>query len=570
LQPPPHLRQAPPFFLQPKPAALATLGALLLLPAAGALAQTVPDAGRAIGDLERPHLNLPPRQPLDLHLPEEEEAPDPAASADTTRVAVSAFHITGNTAIDASTLTALLADLAGRELSLAELRAAARRITRLYREQGYPLARAWLPRQEIQAGMVRIDVMEGRFGEVRIDNRSTLRAPALAPLETLEPGAAVRAEPLERALLLTRDLAGVAVKSTLQPGASVGTTDLLVELTPADRTSGSLELDNFGNRYTGEWRLGANLEVANPLGLGDRLNLRLLGSEESQWYGRVGWQGSAGPWGTRLGAAYSRMRYELGRDFTALQATGLASIASLWVTQPLVRRRDVSLYAALQFDDKRLRDDVGRFASHQQKRSQVWSATLSGNASDGLAGGGLSSFSLAASSGRLDLEDPAARALDAASARTQGGFGKLNASLARLQQLAGPFSLYGQIEGQWANGNLDSAEKMVLGGAYGVRAYPQGEAAGDRGWLARLELRYALSPAWQLAAFADHGETRSSTEPWIAGRNHRTLSGAGLGASWQGAQWRLQASAAWKVGNAAATSGPERQPRIWLLLARDF
>lgn len=545
--------------------------ALLLLPLANVQAQVMPDAGQSLRDAERAPPPLLPRQQLELNLPDEGvTTPLPEGQ----RLRVRGFDVVGNTAVDAAELTALLADLAGRELALAELREGARRITRLYRERGYPLARAWLPQQEIADGMVRIEVLEGRYGDVRVTNQAGLHTLVLVPLLALKPGEAVRTEELERSLLLARDLAGVEIRSTLQPGASVGSTDLVVDLLPGRFFSGSIDADNFGNRYTGESRLSGRLEVNNLLGLGDQLSLRLLASDEAQGYGRLAWEGAVGAWGTRFGIGHAQMRYELGKDFAVLDAHGRARIHSAWLRQPLVRGRDVSLFLAVQFDAKRLTDEIELFASRNEKRSRIWATTLHGNGADDWLGGGLSRAAATWSSGWLDFDDPASLALDAVTARSAGHFDKFSLSLARTQRLTGPFSLYGQFEGQWARDNLDSSEKFVLGGAYGVRAYPQGEAAGDQGWLAKLELRYALAPAWQLSAFTDHGTVRINRDPWAAGRNERLLAGAGLAVEWVsgGAEggWRAQASAAWKTGDEAATASPARSPRLWLRLAREF
>lgn len=528
--------------------------------------QIVPDAGQSIRSIERQPLALPPRQQLDISLPDEGEAP--ISASDGSRIAVKAFHISGNSKIDGATLAALLTDLSERELSLPQLREGARRITRLYRERGYPLARAWLPNQEIVDGVVRIDVIEGRYGEVRVDNQAHLNALTLAPLKKLEPGEVVQTDSLERTLLLMRELSGVNVNSTLQPGASVGTTDLLVETTPGPRLQGSVEMDNYGNHYTGKFRLGATLGLGNLLGLGDQLSLRLLGKDEEQRYGRIGWQsGGLGLWGTQAGLSYSYMHYALGKDFDVLEASGLARVASLWVAQPLVRSRTFSLSGTIQFDDKRLQDDIGLYSSRYSKHSRVVQTSVSGNGNDDWLGESVSSFLLAWSSGQVQMADSD---YSNTLARTRGVFHKINANLARLQRLSGAFSLYGAIDIQWANRNLDSSEKMVLGGAYGVRAYPQGEASGDQGWLTKLELRYAVTPNWQLATVVDHGKVRINSDPWTSGRNHRSLTGAGLGAYWTRDAWYAQAIAAWKLGAEDATSGPDRTPRLWAQLGRRF
>ncbi|MFV9653965.1 ShlB/FhaC/HecB family hemolysin secretion/activation protein [Pseudomonas sp. NY15366] len=530
-------------------------------------AATAPDAGQVQQGLDQQPLQLSPRQSLPLNLP---DAPaDPAADAGP-RLQVNGFTLEGNSALGSEELLGLLADLPGKELSVGQLQAAANRITRRYREQGYPLARAYLPAQEIEGGVVKIAVLEGRYGEVRVDNTLGLGGSALAPLSTLKSGDAVRGQSLERSLLLLRDTPGVEVKSTLRPGASTGTTDLLVDLHRAPLVSGSLDMDNYGNRFVGQYRLGGTLNLNNPLNLGDRLSLRAMGSDEDQHYGRVAYQLPLGPWATQFGVAYSDMDYELGQDFEDLRAHGNARIASVYAIQPLVRSRDFSLFTQLQFDDKRLKDDIDLFDEKSDKHARVVTLTLNGNSRDDLLGGGINSFALGWSQGSLTLDGAQAQRTDDATAGTRGRFHKLNPSLVRLQRLSDRFSLYTQLQGQWADGNLDSSEKLYLGGAYGVRAYPQGEAPGDEGWLANLELRYTLTEAWQLSTFVDHGQVRLNKDTWTADDNHRSLSGAGIGAQWAANGWQLSTVAAWRLGNADAESDVARTPRVWAQVVRAF
>lgn len=277
-----------------------------------------------------------------------------------------------------------------------------------------------------------------------------------------------------------------------------------------------------------------------------------------------------GPWATQVGVAYSDMDYELAKDFDELKAHGNARIASLYAIQPLARSRDFSLYAQVQFDDKRLKDDIDLFGSKSDKRSRVVIATLNGNSRDTLLGGGVNSFALAWSQGSLNIDGQLNQTIDDLTAGTQGRFHKLNPSLVRLQRLSDRFSLYTQLQGQWADGNLDSSEKISLGGAYGVRAYPQGEASGDQGWLANLELRYALTDAWQLSTFVDHGEVRLNKDTWSNGENHRSLSAAGVGARWAAYGWQVNVVAAWKLGNDDPQSDVDRSPRVWAQVVKFF
>jgi len=535
--------------------------------AAPLLQAAPPDAGQSMRELEQGPPQLPPRQRLELELP---DSPSGSTADDGSRVQVSRFLIDGNTAISTAELQAELADLPQRSLSLGELREGASRLTRLYRSRGYPLARAYLPAQEIDQGVVRIAVLEGRYGQVRADKADGIHAWALAPLGALRQGDVVRSDALENSLLLLQDTPGLSVRSTLKPGTEVGTSDLVVQVEPTPLLSGSVDLDNYGNRYTGAYRLGATVNLSNPLGIGDQLTLRALGTDEAQRYYRAAYQLPVSPRGTRLALAYSSMDYQLARDFDDLDAHGTARIASAQLLQPLVRSRDFWLSAGLEFADKRLRDKIDAFAYRKDKRARVLSAALAASAQDQWLGGGSTSATLEYSVGDLHIEDEAERQLDHSTARTEGSFAKLVANLQRLQRLTERFSLYGRLQSQWADGNLDSSEKLNLGGAYGVRAYPQGEAVADEGWLTSIELRYALTPAWQLSTFLDHGQARLNKRSWDEGDNYRQLSAAGLGASWSKHGWDINAVAAWKLGAEEAESDSDRSPRVWLQVVRRF
>ncbi|KEY57731.1 heme/hemopexin transporter protein HuxB [Serratia sp. DD3] len=109
--------------------------------------------------------------------------------------------------------------------------------------------------------------------------------------------------------------------------------------------------------------------------------------------------------------------------------------------------------------------------------------------------------SASVSNGNLELADPANAQNDSQTARTAGNFSKFNLTALRLQMLSENWSFYSQFSGQLASKNLDSSEQFSLGGVNGVRAYASGEASGDQGWMTNLELRYAITPAWQLKTF---------------------------------------------------------------------
>lgn len=545
--------------------AILSLSTLAL--AGAASAQSVqPNAGNLL-DSVKPGLTLPPQTGAALPA----EAPRPAMTIDAgITVNVTRIRVSGNQAYDSAQLEALASDAAGKQLSLAELNEVAARITRFYRDHGHLLARAYLPAQDIHDGVVDIAILEGRLGKLHIDNGSTLADSRVAGrMAALREGAPIDSGQLERSLLLLNEVPGVEVNSTLKPGASVGTTDLDLRLSARAPYSGSLEFDNYGSSYTGAARLGGTLVAASPLGLGDTASARVLTSSGLD-YGRLAYQLPLGDNGTQLGTAWSGMRYKLGKSFDALHANGSARIGSLYLLHPLLRSRIVNINAQINYDTKRLDDRVDSTATASRKSIDVLTLGLSGDRIDNVGGGGLFTWSVAYTAGKLKLDNDS-RLLDADGHRTNGHYGKTSLNLLRLQRLADDWSLYANVQAQRANGNLDSSEKMTLGGAQAVRAYPQGEAAADDAWLTTLELRYALAPQWQASVFYDMALGKLNRDPIAADvHNSQRLAGAGLGLSYSlPRNLALQLGLAWRNG-ARPLSDSDRSPRAWLQAVKQF
>jgi hemolysin activation/secretion protein len=129
------------------------------------------------------------------------------------------------------------------------------------------------------------------------------------------------------------------------------------------------------------------------------------------------------------------------------------------------------------------------------------------------------------------------------------------------------------LSGQWAGNNLNSSEKYSLGGVYGVRAYPQGEASGDMGSMLNLELAHNFTPQLRGVLFYDYGHIRINRDRFLATDNARTLAGAGLGVNASLYGWQLDSYLAWPLQGGTPLSEPassERIPRLWMQMSGEF
>jgi hemolysin activation/secretion protein len=494
------------------------------------------------------------------------------------RILVNSLRVTGQTLYSEAELVAISGFSPGSELTLSDLRGMASKIADHYRRNGYFLAQAYLPAQNIEGGAVTIVVLEGRYGSVSLRNQANLSdSLANGLLDGVKSGDTIAIAPLESSLLLLSDIPGVNVKSTLTPGAAVGTSDLLVELTPGQRVTGSIEADNAGDRYTGRYRVGATVNFNNLTGHGDVASLRAMTSGSGMKYGRASYQIQFGK--ATVGVAYAALEYELSEEFESLRAHGTAEVASVYGSYPLIRSRNSNLYATMALEASTFQDEIDLTSSVIDRKTQVLMTGLHGNFRDNFGGGGLTSYSLAVTAGDLDIETPTALALDAATSRANGNYGMLEFNAARLQRVTETLSLYGAIYGQFASKNLDISEKMGLGGPYAVRAYPVGEGYSDEGYILKLEARLLLPNfldgvpgQFHLIGFADTGSGTLHKNPWTTGPNHRRLSGAGIGLTWADYNnFLVTAYWAHKVGNAPAVSVPgDPDSQFWIQLVKYF
>lgn len=548
-----------------------------------ALAQTLPDAGSLIRDIDastrqtRPSTTLPP-----VTLSGDEKTQDRG-----TRVFVKDFRITGITLFPETELKALLADLLGKELTLTQLQGAALRISEFYRQRGY-FARALLPKQVVQDGVVEIAVLESSLGGVDVTQPYPKRAdPEVAKQMVLAQqkiGEPLKPEDVLYGLKVANETPGYAVTATLQPGAKERETNLAITLEDTALFNGMAMLDNQGVKATGMERLVGALSINNPSGSGDQASLMGLLSEGNSFV-RGAYSVRLGYSGLRAGVNATTLNYKLIGSFSALKASGRADLYGVTLTYPLAKSSALNLYANAALDHKRFINDASD-ANISNKSLKALTLSVSGDYLDGLGGGGLNQLSIGLAAGNADLAANAGDLTsDQSTARTQGDYQKLSYALSRLQKLGDRTGIFLSLSGQFASRNLDSSEKFSLGGPNGVRAYPLGEASGDRGWLLVSELRYNLADNTQLFGFVDAGGLRMHQTTWAnwnsanpEQNNAYTLAGAGIGLNWASKDnFMVRGIVAGRLGSNPGrdssgndSDGSKQYSRVWVQLIKPF
>ncbi len=511
-------------------AALVIICPLYLAPVAAAPNVGAANSGVALKDLETNRPKQRPQAAPRMVVPVQPPMNAPVGSL---KLSLSRFDITGNTMFSEASLQYILREYIREGVTFTDLLSAASQITSFYRDAGYLVARAYVPEQEIQDGVVQIRVVEGLVGEVSVNNQSsTSDGLVSAYISKIKSGTVVSRKNVERSMLLLNDLPGIEASAVFKPGSTTGTTDLDVNLKPTRRVTGSLDANNYGSDFTGRYRLGASLYVNGLFGYGDTLGVRVLGSEDTGTvYGSVDYSMAAGGYGTRVGVKYSQLESDIGNAFASLGLESKAETLGVFVVHPLLRSREANSFVQLGVESREVEqifsDELA--SSSTQDDVTVLTAAITGDIVDSILGGGVSTYGLAVQQG-LDGLDP----LKTSKPGAEGKFLKLDLNFQRVQYFGDSTSLSFKMVGQFTDDSLVSSEQFSLGGPNGVRAYINGEGLADTGMVFSLELRQSLGFSnsiitnTQLVGFYDYG-VGDSRDTLTGIKDDFDLQGVGLG-----------------------------------------
>lgn len=481
-------------------------------------------------------------QRIEERLPAESPAarPDPATSSEAPLkvdeadlAAIPEFvlvraEVQGATAIPMADAGACIDAARGKRVGAADLMGLTACITKLYRDRGFFLSRAYLPPQEVRQGVVTIKVVEGYVGAVDVEG--TTQADAEMQFAATLGERPARLATFERDLLLLADRHGHRVETSqllADPGEE-GRYTFKIKVAVAG-VSWRLYADNRGNAEDGSDQTFGWAAWNSVIARGDRLAASLFtvpNDTQALLFGDINY---ARPWGggvlwTELGTSFSRTQRQ------AADTEGAVERVYGRVSTPLLRSRAETLWASIAFD-ARESADLGSGVTTTDERVRVLRGSLSYTVVDG---GTRADLVLEGSRGldAFDASQSGAPLLTKVDARPQ--FTKVRLDAALTRKLAPAWDASFMLAGQWADGALVCAEEFAAGGARFGRAYDYSEIAGDDGIAAAIELRYTWANAadWmkslQVYAFADAAVIwNRESDP--TGLTEADLSSAGLG-----------------------------------------
>ncbi len=497
------------------------------------LAQQVP-GGAQPGQLER-QLQAPPQTRPGGGEAVVPPGPDqrPPANAASVRFVLTRLSVEGSTVYPESKLQDAYTQYLGKEVTLAEIYQVAEALTRRYRNDGYILSQVVVPAQSIRDGAVRLQAVEGYVANARVEG--LVRAPrdlVDAYLDRIRQSRPLKADVLERALLLINDLAGVTARATLAPSAQAGASNLTVSVSEAPRTV-TVGLNNRGSKFLGPVRITADADFNSMFGAGDRTGVRFMrtpfDSEMTLLSGSH--ERPLGTRGMKLAGSLTMANAKpgVGPTLAGLQTQSITAQTSL--SYPLVRSRVQNIYlrGGLGWSDGRSDALAGTFQQRDQIRAVRFGVTWDGV--DALRGVNIADLEYSRGMNSFGASD---RAPDGSRTNVPAGFQKLSYYAARLQSIVPKWSVLGALSGQQGLTNLLAPEQFAFGGEQFGRGHDAAELIGDSGLGLKFELRYndtstGVVRDYMAYGFYDVGTiTRRSPQPGELARQSASSTGLGV------------------------------------------
>jgi hemolysin activation/secretion protein len=449
-------------------------------------------------------------------------------------IVVDRFEFEGNTAISSEELAAVTAPFTKKPISFAELFQARAAVTDLYLKRGYITSGALIPPQQLQGGVVKIQVIEGGLEAINVRGtqrlnpeyvRSRLRIATDKPLN--------RDRLLEALQLLQLNPLIQNISAELAAGTEPGANLLDVQVTEAKTFNVQIGLDNNRAPSVGTFRRRVQINQANLFGLGDGLNLGYSNTDGSNSID-LGYTLPINPRNGTLRFSYGITKSNVVEPpFDRIDIRSNSNYYELSLRQPLLQTPSqelaLGLTATRQETDTSVleipfplsagADDRGRTRISALRFFQEWTKRTSREV---IAARSQFSVGLDVLNATINKEAPDSRFF---SWRGQAQWVRL---------LAPETLLLLRADVQLADRALVPLEQFGLGGQESVRGYRQDILLQDNGALASAEVRIPIVriPQWnallQVAPFLDFGSAWTSSGNQNPDPNILVSTGVGL------------------------------------------
>jgi len=468
-----------------------------------------------------------------------------AADTDGPRFPIRKYEVEGSSYFTRQQLEASVAPYTGEQASFESIESAVEALRRLYDTHGMQAVRVSIPKQQIENGVVRLQIIEARLGKILIQgNQHFGNDNILRSLPSLKTGGLPNIQALGDNLRLADESFARQSQVTFRQGDDPTNVDAVVNVADADPRRAAIVLDNTGDETTGDWRLGFAFLHANLFDRDHTLAMQFVTSpghwEDVKIFG-MSYRIPFYETGDALEFTASHSTVDSGQVNTTSGSYGISgggdSFGARYIMLlPRLSGWDQRLSFGADYrkynnditfsgaSDQSLVPDVEThplnltYSGFYRQPEQEWSLSLGWH--HNVPGG----------------EDGDQDAIDRSRLGADADYDIVRYALQYSHNFGSGWQARASLDGQWTRDALISAEQFGLGGVYSVRGFHERALANDYGQRGSLELqtpdlgRYlkAGNLKLNLLGFYDTADAcRNDALPGEDDRNH--LSSAGLG-----------------------------------------
>ena len=386
-------------------------------------------------------------------------------------------------------------------------------LEKAYRDAGFQTVAVQIPPQQVQDGIVTLQVVEGVVERLRVRGaRFSSPAALKAMTPSLAEGQVVNFNNVPREIVALNQLPDRRVTPTLRAGEAPGTVDVDLNVTETTPLHASVELNNRRSANTTSLRVNASVSDNNFLQRGDALGLSFQvapqRSADAKVFSGYYLSRSSGVDGLSLmlqGTKQDSNVSTLGGAAVNGRGSTLGARALLRLPTTKTFYQSVSLGLDYKHFDQTLR------VAGNDLVAPITYWPLSANYSAAVFGDKRETdLNLGATLHVRGLgSNPAA--FDARRYQADGSFIFLRGEVSHTSDVASGAQIFAKVQGQLANEALLDSEEFSGGGLGTARGYLESEAVGDNAVFGTLELR---SPPlvhgtwltdWRVYLFGDAG-----------------------------------------------------------------
>lgn len=411
------------------------------------------------------------------------------------RFVLQGIHFNASHFLAEERLRELAKPYVGREIGFDDVNALLREINALYEQAGQLTARAIVPPQTLDNGVLsialveaKIDAVQWQGGERHVDDDFYTERLDVPTGEILDSPALMAA--IQRFNATTP---GPQLSASLAPGQAFGTTRVDLQAFEPDPLQWSLFANNYGNEGTGREQYGGSFTWFSPTGVADAFNAVVVATSGSE-YGSLRY---SRPVNRYNGVAYveagaNSMSIEKG-PFAALNIEGDSQTYGVGYDQPWWLDPQWVLLGGIGYNQ-------------QSSETTIEGLTLSETDTDEIFLKGQVEYRAAPWYGRYEQRLRQASSDNSVNGES-GNYQLLNGLGYLSRDFAGGFQTVGRLAWQFASDteSLPSGLLYQFGGISSVRGYDPGVIAAPQGLTINLEGYWRYDEHWQPFIFFDYG-----------------------------------------------------------------